>query len=102
MPSLIVAVLFGLFTFGVLFNLAVEIAERRGWLEGYTALAVVAGVIVTLAGVALIDWRAAAISLICFIASGTPMVIGSAWRYIRAREKAQQNDRQAATLADDC
>jgi len=56
--------------------------------DGYVALLVVAGVLVTLGGVALIDWRAAVLALVALAASGTPMVIGDILRTVRRRESA--------------
>jgi len=84
----VISVLFGLFAFGVLFNQAINWARRSGWMEPYTAFWVAAGVLVTIAGIALvdtlIDWNAGITSLICFAASGTPMILGDAARYVAA------------------
>jgi len=77
-------VIITLFLFGVIFAAFVwQIGHRK---EGYTAFLVAIGVLVTLAGVAVIDWRAAVLALVCFTASGTPMVIGSVAQYIVQRE----------------
>lgn len=78
-----------LFLFGFLYNLIVAYLERRGYDEGYVSLLVVAGVAVTLGGVALLDWRAAALTLGAFACSGFWMVVGSWWRHVRARRRAQ-------------
>lgn len=81
-----------LLLFGVLFNQLVQWLGRRH--AGYTSLLVVVGVLVTLIGVAVIDWRAAVLTLGAFAASGLPMVVGDIWRAIVAREaalKAQQD-----------
>jgi len=72
--------------FGIIFNSLIDHMGDR--LHGYTAFAVVAGVLITLGGLALIDWRAAAIALACFAASGTPMVLGDIARTVRRRERA--------------
>src|SRR5690606_21381708 len=83
---MIVAILFGLLMFGSAFNALVSwLGDRK---DGYTSLLVVAGVLVTIGGVALIDLRAAGLTLAAFAASGLPMVIGDAARTVEKREKA--------------
>lgn len=83
---LIGAVAFGLFGFGVGYNALIHaLGERK---EGYTSLLVVAGVLITLGGVALIHWQAAALALLAFAASGLPMVVGDIGRHIWRREQA--------------
>lgn len=89
------ATLAGLFFFGVAFNMLVHSLDGRH--EGYTALLVVAGVLVTLGGVALICWQAAAICLAAFAASGTPMVLGDIWRAVQRRERVLEAMRGAST-----
>jgi hypothetical protein len=37
-----------------------------------------------------LDWRAALTCLAAFAFSGTPMVLGSWWRHVRARRHAQE------------
>ena len=83
---LLVAVVSGLVFFGCTFNTLVSRMANR--LEGYTSLLVVAGALVTLAGVALIDLKAALLCLIAFAASGLPMVIGDIARAVKARDKS--------------
>jgi hypothetical protein len=80
-----------LILFGVLYNQAVGWAERRGYIEGFTSLAVALGVAVTLGGIALICWQAALLAAGAFLASGSPMIAGSLFRYIRARDHAKQS-----------
>ena len=82
---LIVTVLFGLFMFGLSFNALINyLGERK---DGYVAMLVVGGVLITLGGIALIDWRAAVLALIGFAASGTPMVLGDIARTVERRER---------------
>lgn len=50
-----------LFVVGFLYNALVGWLERRGYDEGYTAVLVVVGVLITLAGIAVFDWGAAAL-----------------------------------------
>lgn len=83
-------VLGGLFLFGLAYNAAVAWMESRGYDQGFTAILVIFGVATTLIGVAVLDERAAMLSLYAFVASGTPMVIGSWWRYVRRRQAALQ------------
>jgi hypothetical protein len=99
---LAITVFLMLFLFGIGYNWAVGEFERRKYLEGYVSLAVVAGVLVTLGGVAVIDLRAALLSLGAFAASGSPMIAGSVWRYIKARREEQQHVGQTATVAKPC
>jgi hypothetical protein len=85
-------ILVALFWFGVAYNAWVgDLRERK---EGYTALLVVVGVIVTLLGAALINWQAALIVFACFAASGLPMVLGDIQRTIKLREDAIQRIRR--------
>lgn len=98
--SLIVAVYSVLLALGCGYNALVAYAGRKGYLEGFTSLAVVVGVFATLGGVAVISWQAALLALGAFVASGLPMMAGSIGRYIRARKEAQESVRQAARLAE--
>lgn len=91
-----VAVVYGtLFVGGYAYNALVAWLERMGYDEGYTALLVVAGTLFTLIGVAVIYWQGALLTLGAFAASGFWMVVGSWWRHVRARRRAQDAVRQA-------
>ena len=83
-------VFFGLVLFGTGYNAFVEWAEEHGYTEGYTSLLVVAGVAATLAGVAILDFKAALLAGAMFVASGLPMIIGSIARYVRRRAASVQ------------
>jgi len=85
----VIRVLAGLFVFGLLYNWAVGWLENRGYDEGYTSFLVVVGVLVTLGGVAVLDWRAALLTVAAFVFSGVPMIVGSWWRHVQARRRAQ-------------
>jgi hypothetical protein len=87
----ILAVLMGLFLFGIGYNSVAAWLERRGYTEGYLSLIVAFGVFVTLCGVAILSIHAALITLGAFIASGTPMIIGSIVRYLRKREEMKRS-----------
>lgn len=93
-------VLSGLFLFGIGYNWLIGYLERKRLIEGFVALAVVGGTLVTLAGVAVLDPQAAALSLAAFVASGLPMLLGSVVRYIIARNQEREYERQTAPLAE--
>ncbi len=91
---LIGATLFGLFMFGVAYSFFIgALAERK---DGILAQLVAAGVGVTLIGVAIISWQAAILVLVCFVASGIPMVVGENIRSIMLREKSKRIMREIA------
>lgn len=85
---LIGAILAGLFMFGVAYNALVHHLGNKK--EGYSAILVVGGVLITLGGLALISWQCALLAVAMFAASGLPMVIGDIYRSIRRREQALQ------------
>lgn len=91
----VISAVFGvLVAFGLLYDRIVGWLERNGYDEGYTAMLVVGGVLVTLAGVAFVDWRAALLALGAFVCSGLPMVIGSWWRHVQRRKQGLEAQRQ--------
>ena len=100
----LVAAGFGLLLFGIAYNWLVSWMQNNGYDEGYTAVLVVIGNGVTLAIVALLDWRAALTCLAAFAFSGTPMVLGSWWRHVRVRRHAQdllrRGDDASTSLAE--
>lgn len=79
-----------LVAFGFAYNGLVDYLERRKYHEGFLSLIVAAGVVVTLVGVALVDWRSALLALGAFVCSGTPMMVGSIKRYVLRREAEQR------------
>lgn len=85
--GVVVGVLCALALFGSGYNRLVAEAERRGWAEGFVSLLVAVGTLGTLVGLAVVCWPAALLALGCFAASGTPMMVGSIWRYVRRRER---------------
>jgi hypothetical protein len=85
----LIAVVLGLALFGVGFAVLVAWLGRKK--EGFTSLLVVAGVLVTLGGAALvIGLPAALVVLVCFGASGLPMVIGDVAGYVSRRERERE------------
>jgi len=78
-----------LFLAGFGYNVLVSWTVRNGYDEGYTALLVVGGVLFTLMGVAVIDWRAALLAFGAFACSGFWMIVGSWWRHVHARKNGQ-------------
>lgn len=87
----IMAVFLGLLLFGILYNLLVEYLISKRYAEGFMSLVVACGVMMTLAGVAILSLPAALLVLFAFFASGLPMIVGSITRYMRLREKFQKN-----------
>lgn len=84
-----VGVAIGLALFGLAYNQLVTWTKRRGYDEGYMSLIVTGGVAITLLGVAILDASAAALAFFAFVLTGLPMVAGSVWRHVRARERSQ-------------
>ena len=75
-----------LFLFGLGYNSFVAWLEKMGHDRGYTAFLVVLGVLVTLGGLAVVtSVETAIVGIICFGASGAPMILGSVWRHVRER-----------------
>lgn len=76
---------------GILYNTAVQfIQEQLPDHNGVTSLLVVGGVLWTVCGAALIIGVDDAFTvLLCFVASGTPMIAGSIMRYVDGRERAR-------------
>lgn len=88
--SLYLAVFWALVAFGILYNAFVAWLERKGYAEGFMSLIVATGVLVTLVGVSIISIEAALMALGGFVATGTPMIIGSIVRYLIARDRAKR------------
>lgn len=89
--SLVLAIIFlGLHLFGWGYNALIGIAERRGYLEGHTAYSVVLGVTVTLAPFTFFKTISPLWIYTAFVASGSPMIIGSWWRHVQARRQEQE------------
>lgn len=79
-----------LFVLSLLYDrLIIRRGDRQGWLEPFTALTVVAGVLYTLAAVWAFDRGAARAAFWAFVASGTPMILGDLERYL---ERARNGD----------
>lgn len=82
-----------LFLFGFFYDQLVAWMERNGYDEGYTASLVVFGSLITLGGIAVIDWRAGLLGLGAFAASGFWMATGSWWRHVQRRRQGQRAQR---------
>ncbi len=86
-----ILVVFGaLFLFSFFYDRFVDWLQASGYDEGYTAILVVLGVIVTLIGLAIIDPEKAPTNFGAFACSGFWMVVGSWWRHVVKRRKAQE------------
>lgn len=84
--GIVLAVFFALVLFGIGYNALVAWLERKGYTEGFLSLIVAFGVAMTLVGVAILSIQAALLALGAFVATGTPMIVGSITRYLKARE----------------
>lgn len=86
------AVLVAGVAFGTLYALLVNHLSRSGRLEGFTSLAVVAGVLVTVGLAAIvIGWLPTLFVLLVFVATGTPMIIGDIWSYTNQRSARSEH-----------
>lgn len=91
MDTRLLYVIAGLFLFGLSYNAFVAWLEGQGHDKGYTAFLVVGGVLITLAGLAVItNVETAILAIGCFAASGLPMIFGSVGRYVRARASEEK------------
>lgn len=89
--GVLVTAVLGLVLFGIVYNTLVQFTQTKGFLDGYHSLSVVVGVLITLGVLALISWPSALLALILFAASGTPMIVGSIWRYMQRRKADQES-----------
>lgn len=96
---LVLAIIF-LLSWGITNALITAKMERRGYLEGFHWLAMATGAVTTVIGVAFIDLHSSALAAGALLISGTPMMIGEIWRYMRAREREQQVERQTPRVAE--
>lgn len=98
--ELLAAICASLVTFGIGYNYLVARLEDRGRDRGYMGFIVALGCLITVAGAGLIiDLEHTVIVLICFAASGTPMIIGSIVRHIHQRERDEALYRESARNA---
>lgn len=75
-----------LILFSILYNKWMgELGDKK---RGYTALLVALGNLVTLAAVAVISWKAAAVTVVAFAISGLAMIAGDVARGQAQREQA--------------
>jgi len=99
-PPRIALILSGLLLFGLAYNALVAWLERTHRDRGYTAILVIGGSAVTLAGAGhLAGWRPILWALACFAASGTPMTLGSIWRHCQQTAKAEAIENHRALSA---
>ena len=91
----------GLLLFGALYAILINWMRKTGYLEGYTAVMVVGGVIVTLIINKAIHHPDPAVDFIgelaCFGASGAPMIVESFVDYARRRNEHIKSIVQAAS-----
>lgn len=80
-----------LLAFGISYNEFVATLEEEKRERGFLALLVIFGTAITLAGGWLLIGRDNALKVIaCFIASGTPMTVGSVARYMEGRAEEER------------
>lgn len=85
-----VAVLSTLLAFGIGYNEFVAKLEEEKRERGFLAVLVIFGTAVTLAGAWLLIGKDNTLKVLgCFIASGTPMTVGSISRYMEARAEEE-------------
>lgn len=99
------AVMGGLFVFGIAYAVLVNRLHHKGYSEGYTAFLVVGGVLVTLLGNIPLHHQDPFIDflllLACFAATGLPMVINDWLGYVWARQADQEYLAHVAEEATD-
>jgi hypothetical protein len=93
---LLAAIYLALLLFGIAYNFLTSQAEKTGFIKGYTSLFVVGGVAVTVAATAVISLAFALITAGAFIASGTPMIVGSMIRHKHEELRQLQQAREEA------
>lgn len=95
---LVGAVLFGLLCFGLYYDRFVAALEGRGQDRGFMSFLVAIGCAVTILAFSLMTgaWGAAMLVASCFVASGLPMMVGSVYRYARARALEEEEERVEA------
>jgi len=97
--QLLVYIYLVLHGFGWLYNWAVAWLEGKKYSEGYMGLIVAVGVGVTLFPFLFMGPVSVVWVYLGLVASGIPMMAGSIWRHVKAREKEQADERQAARVA---
>jgi hypothetical protein len=90
------AIYLALLIFGIAYNWLTSQAEKTGFIKGYTSLFVVGGVAVTVAATAVISLAFALVTAGAFIASGTPMIVGSMIRHKREELRQLEQAREEA------
>jgi len=98
---ILLAIYLALLLFGIGYNLLTAWAEKTGFIKGYTSLFVVGGVAITVVATAVISPAFALVTAGAFIASGTPMIVGSMVRHkreeLRQLEQAREEARHGNT-----
>lgn len=105
-PTELTAVLLGLTLFGIGYNRLIAYAHHHAlW---HVSVSVALGVAVTLLVPAVVWWRlslafwqSGLVLVLCFTASGVPMMIGSARRTIKARHERRPWPNAALKARDD-
>jgi predicted membrane channel-forming protein YqfA (hemolysin III family) len=85
-----IALIMGLMSTGILYNAFVSWAARRGYKEGFTSIFVAGGVMMVLIALSILSIQMAVVTMLLFVAAGTPMIVGSIVRYVTRREASQR------------
>jgi hypothetical protein len=73
-----------------LYNVVISWLAREGYLDGFVSISVVVGVAYTVAFISpWLGYEAVALLALAFIASGSPMLVGSIARYVHQRRREQ-------------
>lgn len=94
-PGTISLVVIAGLLFGTIYAIIIHQLKQAGRLDGYTALAVVVGVLISVALSAfLIGIINALLVILIFITTGTPMIIGDIYNYTEQRKRKDNEIRQ--------
>jgi len=95
------AVIIELILIGIFYNLLIEWASVKGFLEANQADAVMFWVALTLIGLAFLDWKAAKLADIALSDTGLPMWFGYKWSNAQARRREKEEKREKYLNKDD-
>ena len=88
----LIGALLVLFLASTLYAIVLEFAENRwGFVTDYTWLCAILGCALAIAGIALVDWKAAALAAAAFAVSAPPIVVRSLIRDMRRRNELRHH-----------
>lgn len=98
--SLISAIYILLIAYGIGYGALIEMADRRGYTEGFAWLAAGIWALVTVGAMAAICWQMALVLLGAFLCSGLPIAARMIWRFWQLREHEQEAIRRNCLRAN--